>query len=879
MNNRVDCFAAHPIFIYFCLVKRLIATILTISLLLPHIHAQSTDEAEKYTRDLMRFSGNIHQFNSIFPQEKVYLEFDNTAYFQGETIWFKAFVTHATTLQRAPSKVLYVDFIAPTGHLISQQKLKVIAGQCDGAIPLLDAATAQAREKRGILEYPSGFYEIRAYTQNMLDFSTEAIFSRVIPVYVKPKHTGDYDDSYVILEEENPLISNIRQETDESDSRINLDFYPEGGSLIEGLPCNVAFKATGRDALALDGQIIIRESKDTVHTVHDGMGSFMITPNGPESVRFISADGKSSRFTLPKTLKSGYSMVVANTYDSLLAVNLKSTPDLDGQDVGLAVTCRGELIHFQELINNTDTALTIDCSGWPVGVCRMTLYDKKAMILSSRSLFHNNGKFRSPTITVSLDSMSKQPFSKEILSLRLTDKDGKPFRDRFCLAVRDAVDYGNGQTDNLQTNLLLSSDLKGFIHDPAWYLESNDSIHRQALDLLTLVQGWERYEWQYMTGQTFFAEKHRIEDSLTMNGWVLTYSRRKPAAGVDVYASVIPVSDKSKFESFQYHTDTTGYFGFDLSDFYGKAKMTISLMTHKRNGKAKYETGTRIKFERSDRPESRPFLKQEINLNDPERKIVDPSAQEKKKDDGLPLVIREDLGIVLNEVDIVEERQFVDYDTFTSWDAEKESEMELDMGEYTTDVMGYFLEKGIRFEEYPPFFYVHNTEKVLDKKPFDEPMNIDMIDVKSIIVFDDGMYLKHLVEFTPLLIDYHRKHLDIEWFQEVETSWQRYRLVDILIKNDRDLLSYKDIRNLSRRTTTVEGFSVPVEFYSPAYPEGPIPDDVDVRRTIYWNPNVVTDKDGKARVEFYNNSISKRYIIRAAGITASGIPYILNEKW
>lgn len=859
-------------------MKRLIAVILTTSLFLSSTFAQDTDQSEKYTRDLMRFSGNIHQFNSIFPQEKVYLEFDNTAYFQGETIWFKAFVTHATTLQRAPSKVLYVDFIAPTGHLISQQKLKVVAGQCDGAIPLLDAATAQAREKRGILEYPSGFYEIRAYTQNMLDFSTEAIFSRVIPVYVKPKHTGEYNDSYVILEESNPLIRSIREENQESDSKINLDFYPEGGSLIEGLPCNVAFKATGRDALALDGKVIIRDSKDTAYTVHDGMGSFMITPNGSESVRFISADGKSSRFTLPKSAKSGFAMVVSNMSDSLLSVSLKSTHDLDGLDVGLAVTCRGELIHFQELINNTDTALTIDCSGWPIGVCRMTLYDKKAMILASRSLFHNNEKFRSPTITVSTDSMSKQPFSKEILSLRLTDKDGKPFRDRFCLSVRDAIDYGNGQTDNLQTNLLLSSDLKGFIHDPAWYLESNDSIHRKAIDLLTLVQGWERYEWQYMTGQTFFAEKHRIEDSLTMNGWVLTYSKRKPAEGVDVYASVIP-SDKSKFESFQYHTDTTGYFGFDLSDFYGKAKMTISLMTHKRNGKAKYETSTRIKFERSDRPESRPFLKQEINLNNPERKIVDPSAENKKKDDGLPLVIREDLGIVLEEVDIVEQRQFVDYDTFTSWDAEKESEMELDMGEYTTDVMGYFLEKGIRFEEYPPYFYVHNSEKVLDKKPFDEPMNIDMIDVKSIIVFDDGMYLKHLVEFTPLLIDYHRKHLDIEWFQEVDTSWQRYRLVDILIKNDRDLLSYKDIRNLSRRTTTVEGFSVPVEFYAPQYPEGPIPGDIDARRTIYWNPNVITDKEGKARVEFYNNSISKRYIISGAGITASGIPYILNQNW
>ena len=62
-------------------------------------------------------------------------------------------------------------------------------------------------------------------------------------------------------------------------------------------------------------------------------------------------------------------------------------------------------------------------------------------------------------------------------------------------------------------------------------------------------------------------------------------------------------------------------------------------------------------------------------------------------------------------------------------------------------------------------------------------------------------------------------------------------------------------------------------------PEGPVPGDVDARRTIYWNPNVITDKEGNARVEFYNNSISKRYNISGAGITASGIPYILNQNW
>ena len=860
-------------------MKRFVIIIVAI-LYWPGCFAQEIQsDSERLTQELMRFSGNIHQFNNIFPQEKVYLEFDNTAYFQGEVIWFKAFVTHATTLQRAPSKVLYVDFIAPTGHIISQQKFKIVAGQCDGAIPLLDAATAQAREKRGIQEYPSGFYEIRAYTQNMLDFSKDAIFSRVIPVYTKPRHIGEYDDSYVILEQENPLIRTIRQESDEGDREINLSFFPEGGDLIEGLPCNVAFKATGKDGLAINGAIVIRESHDTAYTVHDGMGSFMIVPKGSQAVHFISDDGKSTRFTLPKALKSGYSMVVTESSDSLLKVTMNRTTDHDSEVTGLAVTCRGELIHFQEIRNTTDTTLMIDCSAWPIGVCRMTLYDKKAMILSSRSLYHNNDKFRSPTISLITDSLSRQPFSKEILSLKLTDKNGNPIRDRFCLSVHDISDYGSGLTDNLKSNLLLSSDLKGYIHDPAWYLESNDSLHRQALNLLTLVQGWERYEWRYMTGQQFFAEKHRIEDSLTMNGWVLSYSKRKPVANVDVFASVIPAEDRTMFEQFEYHTDTTGYFGFDLSDFYGKAQMTINLMSRKKNGKSKFENSIRIKFERSDMPEARSFLKQEVDLKKHDGKVIDPSAMDETEKANLPLVIREDLGIVLDDVDITEKRQFVDYDTFTSWDAEKEAEMELDMGEYTSDVMGYFLEKGIRFDIYEPYFYVHDQQKVLDKKPFDIPLSIDMIDVKSIIVYDDPMYPRRFLEFAPLLVDYHRKHLDTDWFLWVDTCWDRYRLVDILIKNERELLSYRDIRNLSRRTTTIQGFSTPVEFYAPQYPEGPIPGDVDARRTLYWNPNVITDNQGNARVEFYNNSYSTRYTISGAGITASGIPYILNQNW
>jgi hypothetical protein len=911
-----------------------------------------TVETVDYESELMRFADNINKFNSMFPQEKVYLEFDNTAYFQGENIWFKAFVTNATTLERAPSGVLYVDFLAPTGKLILQQKLKIEEGQTDGAIPLLDAGTFQTREKQGILAYPSGFYEIRAYTQNMLDFSPEAIFSRVIPVYTQPKYVGEYDRSRVVRHDNNPYSEDLRNEhkwQKKEEKEVNVTFYPEGGDWVRGLPCRIAFKATGIDAFGLEGTLMISGGPDSVHTAHDGMGSFIVNSGGFVWADFY-LDGSDERhyFNLPDPQVSGYSMISDMLSDSWLQVNIWRTRDRVGEQTALAVTCRGDVIHFEEIKDVENSQLNIDCSGWPVGVCRLTLFNKEGMVLSSRSIFHGSGNPGSPTIAVNTDSLSHQSCDKEVLEFMLTDESGNPFRDRFCLSVRDATDYGGGRTDNLQTNLLLSSDLRGYIHDPAWYLEADDEEHREALNLLTLVQGWERYEWQYMTGLAEFEEKHRVEEGLTMNGWILSYSRREPVSDIGIYANVIPDDDKTLFEGFEYLTDSTGYFGFDLSDFYGKGKFNINLMSTKNNGESKYERSKRIRFERADRPKPRQYFKQETDLNHNDHRPYDYKVD--YTDFDLTPAQRRRLGRMIDDVDIEEEAQkqrFVDFDTFTSFEVEEDSELELDQGEYTTDLEGYFLERGIRFnfvseedrlleeemnllsggamsdngsdenesrggfnsefenkydsgarsglsseddkgsdnglfieKEIVPHFYVHNLQKFFGSPgPFGNPLRIDMIDVKSIILFDRPMYPWEFADIIPLEIEDAQKHADAEFFGWLNFSMRRYYLVDVQIKEDRQLLFDWEIRNLGRRTTTVKGFTRPVQYYSPQYPDGPIEGSPDYRRTLYWNPNVITDEDGRARVEFYNNSFSRKFTINAVGITASGIPYILNQNW
>jgi len=873
-------------------MRRLFTTLLTLVLSVPFLYAAKAKKQKAYesldpTNALMRFAGNIHQFNNIFPQEKVYLEFDNTAYFQGETIWFKAFVTHATTFKNAPSKVLYVDLIAPNGEVLRKQKHKIVGGQCDGAFKLLDVGTSQSREKRGMTIYPSGFYEIRAYTQNMLDFSKEAIFSRVIPVYTKPELEGEYDEACVILKEDKIFEIEDRDDAadDEKLRRVNVSFYPEGGDLVQGLPSRVAFKATGPDAFGIDGYIVTG-GRDTARTLHDGMGSFMITPDGRETVQFIDSRGKSYSFSLPKSVKSGYTMIASSPADSVMNVNIHRTADRVGEHTALAVTCRGDLVYFEETGTRDSVELTLDSSLWPVGVCRMTLYNQDGKILSSRSLFHNNPEFQSPTVTLSLDSLSRQPFSMEVLNFKITDRNGNPLHDRFCLSVRDHTDYGTGHTDNLMTNLLLSSDLRGYIHEPAWYLESNDQEHRQALDLLTLVQGWERYEWKYMTGLTQFVERHRIEDSLTMNGWLLSYVKREPVKEVTVSASFRPDENKNRFESFKFQTDTNGYFGFDLSDFYGKGEMGIRLTRERSSGKIKHPTGIRIRFERADMPASRIFTKEEIDLNHNDRRNRLVQTQDQTvMYGGQPRVIKKDLGIVLDEVEIDEDRATVNYDEFVSYDVEEDTEMELDMGEYSTFLYDYLLSKGVPVdvddkEQYTIRghkieYYIHNSSKYIPrKKPFDFPMLIDMIDVKSIIVYERPMRKVDLLKFMPI-IELNR----IDSLDRMYTEYEQVYLIDILVKEDHELLSYKSIRDLSQRKTKVIGYSEPVQFYAPQYPAGGIEGDIDARRTLYWNPNVITDNDGNARVEFYNNSYSKNFVISGAGLTAGGTPFVIDQDW
>ncbi len=830
---------------------------------------------------LMKFAGNIHQFNSLFPQEKVYIQFDNTSYYTGETIWFKAFVTNASTLGRAQSKILYVDLLSPTGVLLKQEKLKIVAGQADGSFVLMDGSTAQAREKRGVVDYPSGFYEVRAYTSYMLNFSNEILFSRVLAVYDPPKEEGNFYESSPVITIKRTETSDFRPKSEKL-RNINASFYPEGGHLIIGKPCRVAFKVIDDTGFGVEATGKVEGKDITFSTVHNGMGYFTFTPQEKRNSVEITVGGTSRSFNLQQAEPLGFAMTVDPLDSDSITVKVDGAEGMSGITLGVALTCRGELMDFGTLESGaTPSERIIPLHGVPEGVCRIYLFDKNGILYSSRSFYHRSKVIKAPVLEMSADKETYQPFEKITLNFSLNDK-GNPFRDRFCLSVRDSRTQNNVYTDDLRTSMLLSSDLKGFIEHPAWYFDSDAPERDQALDLLCLVQGWERYDWDIMTGQKDFSERYRMEESLTLNGWILSSSGRKKLDGVEVNASLVP-QDKTLTEIYSYTTDTTGYFGFDIgAEFYDKAKFSISANTDK---KPLIGTSARIRIDRPASPAIRPYNVGELVFTGVKGTGYKRKGwKEEEEENPYPTVINIETGYLLPDVDIDEDRMYIDYFTFSAYDVTNDVEIELDKGDYTTDLMGYLIDKGYEviasdtsiesINGFEPFFYIHDNKKYLYQGPYETPAVIDTKDIKSVIVFDRPMFMMNILQQCPLYQDYLSESIQMLYGEDLINH--RLLLVDVQMKEPNEISTREDRFNINKRITTVDGYSRPYSFYSPEYPQGPVFGDVDYRRTLYWNPNVITDENGKAQVEFYNNSITRRFDVEAAGITSAGVPYILD---
>lgn len=497
----------------------------------------------------------VKRFGTGLPQEKVYLHIDNTCYFVGDTIWYKAYVTRSdkgwlTDL----SKIMYVELLTPDGYLVERQQLKMEDGTAHGTFTLTDSLYA-------------GYYELRAYTRWMLNFGRhehphskytenmfynkqmakdffrdyDKLYSRVFPVFDHPKEAWRYAKDMTLR----PMRRYYKARKGKPE--IDLRFYPEGGHLIEGTDGHVAFEINDEEGKHLEAELSIIDSDGKevaqTRTLNRGRGVFTLTDMKPDDkykARLHYQD-YDYEVKLPEVEKEGYALHVERK-DSVLRMIIQGTTE-SKEELGIQIQCNGVSKAFRKLSPADMRKDTVDIfwASLPTGVNQITVFNGEGRIYADRLFFVNHHDYDQPLITVEGIKQEYAPFEPIELRMKLLrhhDAD-------VSLAVRDhATDETTYDNGTMLTEMLLASEIKGLVENPGWYFEADDSLHRHALDLLMMVQGWRRHDWRMMAGLEHTQFEFLPEKIQTLSGSVhQTYSLLEETDyGDSVY---IPVIDSS----------------------------------------------------------------------------------------------------------------------------------------------------------------------------------------------------------------------------------------------------------------------------------------------------------------------------------------------
>lgn len=872
------------------------------------------------------------RFNVACPQEKVYLHLDNTGYFKGETVWFKAYVTRTDEERRTDlSKVLYVELLNPSGDVVSRRKLYINNGEAFGDLYLSDFLT-------------TGFYELRAFTRHMTNWGTQACYSRIIPVFKAPDTAGDYQQPTIDRVAYRDRLNNERlTSVDAGKTNIvslsdvpsssasasksvgsksfHVQFYPEGGNWVGGLPARIAFSALGKDGspLEVQGRAVDAQGQTVTSfaTTVEGRGVFDV-PAGSKPVKVLltNADGTEKTFDLPQPEPSGCTLMMNVMDDQSITADVHCSPSLVGSQLGYVVMHGGKVIRCDTLMATSHRCYAFRRATLPDGVSQFTLFNSEGRILAERLFFKAPEISAEDSLWVKSANDQVQPCGKVTFTIKSQPNSSVSF------SAVDASGMTNGFYGNMRTWMLLGSEVRGYIAHPEYYLEADDAAHRRAADLLMLVQGWRRYDWNLMTGQSTFAKRQPVENGLLLYGEVREKKKKTLAEDVEITARL---RDK-RGEGFSASTPTEqGMYGFILPNIVGEWELRLSST---RNGTpANYQ----VCVDRHFSPESRfvsPQEAQRIPVDSTRWFRWDIEAEDTTQWQSIT-----QKNLLLQNVTVKGKRKRV-HNRWTDtgeayahsviyYDCEAEADRIADDGDLMPGLVEWLHQKnsfvssnetcadmllampltegmatgdysvvafaplqgndsgeyssydvnppsgvyrlfrdGPSYNNRPIVWVVDNQFRTITSMriPPKGEMYIRDIDLRSNIYYEvPGMLDDVRSVYISDDTEAIRKHIDCE------EILNQHPVLFYCYSYGPTAEKQKGVRN-----THYQGFNMPSTFQMEDY--SVVPPMEDFRRTIYWNPNVRLDRRGKATVEFYNNSSCTEMSVSAEGMTPAGKP-------
>lgn len=863
---------------------------------------------------VQKIVAQLNKWAASNPPEKVYLQFDKPYYSVGDDIWFKAYITLGGLHRLSGlSGVLNVELLDDRDSIKQHIKLPVASGLTWGDFALSDTLA-------------EGNYRIRAYTNWMRNAGEDYFFDRHITiinainnkVFVKAAYTyttengkekvntlinytdgngapyaakevkytvelngktvahgkGTTDDkgnvavnftntlnapfssgrvvTELVVDKNETITKTIPVKA--TSANVDVQFFPEGGSLVNAIHSKVAFKAVGADGLGADIKgTIIDDKLNTVATFnsqHLGMGSFMLIPVAGTTYKahIIFADGSSKDLDLPKAVDKGYVLSIGTDDPDKLNIKVTTGRQLlidNNVDTLTLVAQSGGQIYYAAKSNpgSTNFTATVPRDRFPSGIAQFTLFSSKGEPLNERLVFIQNAD--QLKLNVRSDKQTYAPQQKVKIKLNAQNSDAKPVIGSFSASVTDEtkVPVDENAQNSIMANFLLTSDLRGYIENPNYYFNNPTGQTRNDLDLLMLTQGYHRFKWKQILNDKLSVITYQPEKILGISGHITTLGG-KPI----VHGKVTLLSTQKGFFYLDTLTDEQGRFEFKNLSFSDSVKFVIQARTVKDRKNVQIDLDNVIQQGVSQN-KTAPDLK--VSVYDGSSAYLTSTKALYNEELKYGLAKR---TIVLKEVVIKDTRTAVKHSTNLNGPGNADQVLTGDqLGMGLTDLSmleGRLI--GVRFQNGVPYSTRGGQMAVyLDgmKLQSDELSMINMSEVASIEVLRSiaytGIYGGSGGPGGELIIT-------------LKDGSEIYK--DNLKRPVPGIITYSPIGYYKARL-----------FYSPQYddPKTNIP-VADMRTTIYWNPNIITDKDGSASFDFFNAGSKATYRVVIEGIDGDG---------
>lgn len=824
------------------------------------------------------------------PKEKLYLHLDKPFYGAGEKIWFKGYLVNAITHQdNAQSNFIITELINRSDSIVERKKIR------RDSLGFHNAFTLPAT-------LPAGDYYLRGYSNWMLNEDPDFFFSRNIKIgnsidntivssieyqqeddthyTAKIKFTSNVQAvfenttiKYLYLEngkiknkgkkktDENgwisislpdlksPVARRIEVEFDDPQyiykrtfhlpvftNDFDVKFFPEGGALINIPHQNVAFKAQGADGFSKEIEGFLFNSKgDTLtnfRSEHNGMGIFTMNPVNNETyyVTVRTNDSITKRFDLPAIEPKGISIAMSH-YKQEIRYEIQKTEATEWpQKLFLLAHTRGKLTILQP-INPKRTFGKMNDSLFTEGITHFMLIDEQGNALSERLIFVPDHKPNQWQITTDQPTYGKR--EKVSLQIAAKDSEGNPVEGTFSVSITDRKSIQpDSLADNILSNLLLTSDLKGYVEDPAFYFLNQDARTLRSIDYLMMTHGWRRHKMENVLRTPSLNFTNYIEKGQTISGRIMGFFganvKKGPICVLAPKYNIIATTE----------TDEKGQFIVNTS-FRDSTTFLVQARTKKG------------------------FAGVDILMDPPQY----PVATHKAPYFNGATTFMEDYLMNTRDQYYMEGGMRVYNLKEVTVTAKRERPSSKSI--YTGGINTYTVEED-RLQGYGQTAFDAASRLPSVTITNGSEIHIRNNSEPAIIVIDDIVY----EDASDILKDIQVSDM---------SSISLLRGADAVILGPRAsggavVITLKDPRNLPARpaqgiiTYTPLGYSESVEFYHPTYdtPEKKNAQRSDFRSTVYWNPELRLDAEGKATIEYYTPDSTAPEDIIIEGVDKNG---------